>query len=127
MNKTVKELTEKNYCKNGQITQAGLDAFKGYHRDSYIISTSVPRFGTGEAKGVIKESVRGYDLYLMVDVTNYSLTYSVSGHENHMSQMTITLISNVLLLLSAVKQDVSQQSFLSYMKAVSTNVLHVSP
>ena len=60
-------------------------AFKGYHRDSYIISTSVPRFGTGEAKGVIKESVRGYDLYLMVDVTNYSITYSVSGHENHMS------------------------------------------
>ena len=60
-------------------------AFKGYHRDSYITSTSVPRFGTGEAKGVIKESVRGYDLYLMVDVTNYSLTYSVSGHENHMS------------------------------------------
>ena len=60
-------------------------AFKGYHRDSYTISTSVPRFGTGEAKGVIKESVRGYDLYLMVDVTNYSLTYSVSGHENHMS------------------------------------------
>ena len=60
-------------------------AFKGYHRDSYILSTSVPRFGTGEAKGVIKESVRGYDLYLMVDVTNYSLTYSVSGHENHMS------------------------------------------
>ena len=60
-------------------------AFNGYHRDSYIISTSVPRFGTGEAKGVIKESVRGYDLYLMVDVTNYSLTYSVSGHQNHMS------------------------------------------
>ena len=60
-------------------------AFKGYRRDSYIISTAVPRFGTGEAKGVIKESVRGYDLYLMVDVTNYSLTYSVSGYENHMS------------------------------------------
>lgn len=60
-------------------------AFKGYRRDSYIISTAVPRFGTGEAKGVIKQSVRGYDLYLMVDVTNYSLTYTVSGHENHMS------------------------------------------
>ena len=60
-------------------------AFKGYHRDSYIISTSVPRFGTGEAKGVIKESVRGYDLYLLVDVTNYSQTYSLCGHENHMS------------------------------------------
>ena len=60
-------------------------AFKGYRRDSYIISTAVPRFGTGEAKGVIKESVRGYDLYLMVDVTNYRLTYSVCGYENHMS------------------------------------------
>ena len=60
-------------------------AFKGYHRDSYIISTSVPRFGTGEAKGVIKESVRGYDLYLLVDVCNYSLTYSLCGKENHMS------------------------------------------
>ena len=60
-------------------------AFKGYRRDAYIISTAVPRFGTGEAKGVIKESVRGYDLYLMVDVTNYSLTYSVCGYENHMS------------------------------------------
>ena len=60
-------------------------AFKGYRRDSYIISTSVPRFGTGEAKGVIMESVRGYDLYLMVDVTNYSMTYTVCGHKNHMS------------------------------------------
>ncbi len=60
-------------------------AFKDYRRDSYMISTSVPRFGTGEAKGVIRQSVRGYDLYIMVDVTNYSLTYSVCGHENHMS------------------------------------------
>ena len=60
-------------------------AFKGYRRDSYIISTAVPRFGTGEAKGVIKESVRGYDLYLMVDGPNYSLTFSVCGYENHMS------------------------------------------
>lgn len=60
-------------------------AFKDYRRDSYLISTVVPRFGTGEAKGVIRESVRGYDLYLMVDVTNYSLTYTVCGHENHMS------------------------------------------
>ncbi len=60
-------------------------AFKDYRQDSYIISTSVPRFGTGEAKGMIKQSVRGCDLYLMVDVTNYSLTYTVSGHKNHMS------------------------------------------
>ena len=60
-------------------------AFKGYHRDSYIISTSVPRFGTGEAKGVINESVRGKDLYLLVDVTNYNIKYSLCGYENRMS------------------------------------------
>ena len=60
-------------------------AFKGYQRDSYIIGASAPRFGSGEAKGVILESVRGTDLYLLVDVTNYSQTYSLCGHENHMS------------------------------------------
>ena len=60
-------------------------SFINYRRDSYIINASVPRFGSGEAKAMLKESVRGYDLYLMVDVTNYSLTYSVSGHKNHMS------------------------------------------
>ncbi|MBQ6888767.1 MAG: ribose-phosphate pyrophosphokinase [Lachnospiraceae bacterium] len=60
-------------------------AFSGYQRDSYILKTKVPRFGSGEAKGVILESVRGSDLYLLVDVANYSLTYSLCGHENHMS------------------------------------------
>lgn len=60
-------------------------AFSGYQRDSYILSAKVPRFGTGEAKGMILESVRGTDLYLLVDVTNYSLTYSLCGKENHMS------------------------------------------
>lgn len=63
----------------------GSFAFAGYQRDSYIIQTKVPRFGTGEAKGMIMESVRGDDLYLLVDVTNYSLTYSLCGQENHMS------------------------------------------
>lgn len=60
-------------------------AFAGYQRDSYVLKAKVPRFGTGEAKGVILESVRGTDLYLLVDVTNYSLTYSLCGYENHMS------------------------------------------
>ncbi|WP_033164028.1 ribose-phosphate pyrophosphokinase [Clostridium sp. KNHs205] len=60
-------------------------AFAGYQRDSYLIDAHCPRFGTGEAKGVIKESVRGSDLYLLLDVCNYSLTYSVCGHTNHMS------------------------------------------
>ena len=60
-------------------------AFAGYQRDSYILNARVPRFGSGEAKGMILESVRGIDLYLLVDVANYSLTYSLCGHENHMS------------------------------------------
>ena len=60
-------------------------AFSGYQRSTYILDAKVPRFGSGEAKGVIKESVRGTDLYLLVDVANYSLTYSLCGHENHMS------------------------------------------
>ena len=60
-------------------------AFAGYQRDSYIISAKTPRFGSGEAKGVVEESVRGDDLYIMVDVCNYSLTYSLCGMTNHMS------------------------------------------
>ena len=60
-------------------------AFSGYQRDSYLLDAKVPRFGSGEAKGMILESVRGCDLYLLVDVCNYSLTYSLCGHENHMS------------------------------------------
>ena len=59
--------------------------FNGYERDSYLIDAKVPRFGSGEAKGIISESVRGKDLYLMVDVCNYSLTYSLTGQKNHMS------------------------------------------
>ena len=60
-------------------------SFAGYQRDTFILEHSLPRFGSGEGKGVILESVRGDDLYLMVDVCNYSLTYSISGHQNHMS------------------------------------------
>ena len=56
-----------------------------YKQDSYIVKIAVPRFGSGEAKGTILQSVRGLDIYLIVDITNYSLTYSLCGHENHMS------------------------------------------
>ncbi len=59
--------------------------FNGYERDNYLIDAKVPRFGSGEAKGIIGESVRGMDLYLIVDVCNYSLTYSLTGQTNHMS------------------------------------------
>ncbi len=56
-----------------------------YQRDSYLIQAKCPRFGTGEAKCVIGESIRGMDIYILVDVCNYSLTYKVCGQQNHMS------------------------------------------
>ena len=60
-------------------------SFAGYNRDSFIIDSACPRFGSGEAKGIIRESVRGQDLYILVDVCNYNLTYTVCGQTNHMS------------------------------------------
>ncbi len=60
-------------------------AFSGYEKDTFLINADVPRFGSGEAKGILKESVRGKDLYLMVDVCNYNVTYSLTGQVNHMS------------------------------------------
>ncbi len=59
--------------------------FKDYERDTYIIDSSCPRFGTGEAKALIGESVRGTDMYILADILNYSLEYTVCGHKNHMS------------------------------------------
>ena len=60
-------------------------SFRGYSEDTFLIESKCPRFGSGEAKGVINESVRGTDLFVMVDVCNYSLTYKVNGYINHMS------------------------------------------
>ncbi len=59
--------------------------FKGYVKDSYLLDVSTPRFGTGEAKCTLRESIRGTDLYIIDDVTNYSIEYTVCGHKNHMS------------------------------------------
>ena len=59
--------------------------FAGYKRDSYIVNAKTPRFGSGEGKGVLVDSVRGHDLYIMLDVCNYSLEYTVCGFKNHMS------------------------------------------
>jgi len=58
---------------------------RGYDSESYLLKSSCPRFGSGEAKGVLHESVRGADVYIIADVTNYSLTYKVCGQINHMS------------------------------------------
>ena len=59
--------------------------FSSYQLDTYLEGCQCPRFGTGEAKGLIHESIRGKDLFIIVDVCNYSLTYTVNGHKNHMS------------------------------------------
>ena len=59
--------------------------FGGYRRPSYLIDVDIPRFGSGEAKGYLRESVRGDDLYILVDVCNYSITYPMYGYENCMS------------------------------------------
>ncbi len=59
--------------------------FAGYEKDSYIIKSSCPRFGSGEAKGTLSETVRGTDLYLLVDVVNHNIKYSICGQENMMS------------------------------------------
>ena len=70
---------------NRQGEHLSTQAFDEYAKDTYIIKAETPRFGSGEAKGVIRESVRGDDLYFLVDVCNYSITYSLCGHVNHMS------------------------------------------
>ena len=60
-------------------------ALSGYERDSYLIRVDTPRFGSGEAKGVIYDSARGMDIYILCDVCNSSITYKMSGMTNHMS------------------------------------------
>lgn len=59
--------------------------FASYQSDNYLVKHACPRFGSGEAKGMLYETIRGKDLFIMVDVCNYSLTYSVNGYKNHMS------------------------------------------
>ena len=60
-------------------------AFEGYQETNYIANSEVPRFGSGEGKGQINESIRGKDLFIMVDITNHHLTYTMNGYENRMS------------------------------------------
>ena len=62
-----------------------LASIANYKCENYLVENSCPRFGSGEAKGMLNESIRGKDLFIMVDVCNYSLTYTVNGHLNHMS------------------------------------------
>ena len=57
----------------------------GVNRDTFLIKSYCPRFGTGESKGVLKESVRGYDIYIIVDVTAWDKTYKMYGRDVPMS------------------------------------------
>ena len=57
----------------------------GIEKDTFIIECACPRFQSGDAKGLVKESVRGDDIFIVVDPGNYSLTYNLFGQENHMS------------------------------------------
>ena len=59
--------------------------YVNYDSSNYLVDAKCPRFGSGEAKGTLGESIRGTDLYIMTDVCNYSLTYTVNGYTNHMS------------------------------------------
>lgn len=60
-------------------------AFHGYIENDFLVNVSTPRFGSGEAKAILGESIRGKDLFLLVDVCNHSITYSMNGFINHMS------------------------------------------
>lgn len=71
--------------KEKAIQETNDSSYFGYQKDSYIVEASTPRFGSGEAKGIIEESVRGKDLYILVDVLNYSITYKMTGNTNHLS------------------------------------------
>ena len=74
-----------NFRKEAQTEILNSPLFANYHSDNFLIDCKCPRFGSGEAKGYIGESIRGSDLFLMVDVCNYNLTYTVNGFQNHMS------------------------------------------
>lgn len=60
-------------------------AFQGYAKSSYLCNVECPRFGTGEGKAIYHESIRGKDLFILVDVLNHSITYPMNGYTNHMS------------------------------------------
>ena len=59
--------------------------YVNYRSKNYLVDCCCPRFGSGEGKGILKETIRGTDLFIMTDVCNHSLTYTVNGHPNHMS------------------------------------------
>ena len=74
-----------SWRKERESAHSGNILFENYEQDTYIIDAKCSRFGSGEAKGTINESIRGKDLYLIVDITNYNIQYKLCGHMNRMS------------------------------------------
>lgn len=74
-----------DYRKNIKNLAKDSTAFQGYVEDSYLCEVACPRFGSGEAKGILPESVRGKDVFILLDVCNHSITYSLNGYTNHKS------------------------------------------
>ena len=60
-------------------------AFAGYEKDTYIVDITFPRFGTGESKAALKQTVRGYDIFIICDCFNYGVTYKMYGMDVPMS------------------------------------------
>ena len=71
--------------KNRESELKGTIAFSGYEKDTFLVGADTPRFGSGESKGLIKETIRGKDIFLLVDVCNNSLEYKMAGIPNRMS------------------------------------------
>ena len=101
---------------------------KGYHRDSYILSATFPRFSTGEGKAVINESIRGYDLFIISDCFNYSVKYKMYDLKDaNGDPLMITLqISRELFQPAQARQRESQLLCLCFMKADSIEDQHVN-
>ena len=79
-------------CPGAEVLTQQIDAHlvnwaneAGVPKDTFIIRSDCPRFQSGDAKGLVKDSVRGHDVFLVVDPGNYSLTYNLFGNVNHMS------------------------------------------
>lgn len=75
----------KDFRNSTNVVYQSTPEFVGYNPDTFLIDASCPRFGSGEGKAVLNESVRGKDVFVLADITNHSLTYKINGFTNHMS------------------------------------------
>lgn len=74
-----------DFRKQAHNVYIGDPAFQGYSESNYLLDFSTPRFNSGEGKAELNETIRGKDLFILVDVCNHSLTYKMNGYINHMS------------------------------------------